>query len=140
MRCGFGSSLTIGHPPLFLNQIVVHDGDVSCRATEANPSSAVHLERLCTGIRQPQEVCRPCGVHARERPQPSRQAIGELGELRVRTIPQSAGGIGSQVSQINSALYYGAECDTAAGRAIDHTGQEVYVQTATAPISQHLGG
>jgi hypothetical protein len=45
----------------------------------------------------------------------------------------STGGIGGQVSQINSGLYYGAECGTTAGGAIDHTGQEVYVQTATAP-------
>jgi hypothetical protein len=42
----------------------------------------------------------------------------------------SSGGIGGQVSQINSALYTGAECGTTAGGIIDHTGQEVYVQTA----------
>jgi hypothetical protein len=42
----------------------------------------------------------------------------------------ATGGIGGQVSQINSALYYGAECGpTAGGGIIDHTGQEVYVQT-----------
>jgi hypothetical protein len=45
----------------------------------------------------------------------------------------STGGIGGQVSQINSALYYGAECGTTAGGAIDHTSEEVYVQTAGAP-------
>ena len=45
----------------------------------------------------------------------------------------SPGGIGSQVSQINSALYYGAECGATAGGAIDHTGQEIYVQTAGGP-------
>jgi hypothetical protein len=45
----------------------------------------------------------------------------------------STGGIGGQVSQINSGLYYGAECGTTAGGAIDHTGQEIYVQTAQAP-------
>jgi hypothetical protein len=42
----------------------------------------------------------------------------------------ATGGIGGQVSQINSALYYGAGCGpTAGGGIIDHTGQEVYVQT-----------
>jgi hypothetical protein len=46
----------------------------------------------------------------------------------------SSGGIGGQVSQINSALYTGAECGTTAGGIIDHTGQEVYVQIAGAPI------
>jgi hypothetical protein len=44
----------------------------------------------------------------------------------------STGAIGSQVSQINSALYTAAECGTTAGGSIDHTGQEVYVQTAGA--------
>ena len=44
----------------------------------------------------------------------------------------STGGIGGQVSQINSSLFYGAECGTTAGGTIDHTGQEVYVQTAGA--------
>jgi hypothetical protein len=46
----------------------------------------------------------------------------------------ATGGIGGQVSQINSALYTGAECGTTAGGIIDHTGQEVYVQIAGAPI------
>jgi hypothetical protein len=44
----------------------------------------------------------------------------------------SSGGIGGQLSQINTALYTGAECGTTAGGSIDHTGQEVYVQTAGA--------
>jgi hypothetical protein len=44
----------------------------------------------------------------------------------------STGAIGSQVSQINSALYTAAECGTTAGGSMDHTGQEVYVQTAGA--------
>jgi len=28
----------VADPPPFINKIVVHDGDVSCRAAEANPS------------------------------------------------------------------------------------------------------
>ncbi len=28
----------VANPPLFLDQFVMHDGDVSCRAAEADPS------------------------------------------------------------------------------------------------------
>jgi hypothetical protein len=45
----------------------------------------------------------------------------------------AAGGIGIQVSQINSALYTGSDCGTTAGGIIDHTGQEIYVQMAGGP-------
>ena len=54
-----------------------------------------------------------------------------VGTTYVRSYAVTAtGGIGGQVSQINSGIYYGAECGpTAGGGIIDHTGQEVYVQT-----------
>lgn len=42
------------------------------------------------------------------------------------------GAIRQQVSQINTQLYAGAECGTTAGAVLDHTGQNLYVQTAGA--------
>jgi Big-like domain-containing protein len=40
----------------------------------------------------------------------------------------SRGGIGSQVAQINTALYTGSECGTTHGGTIDRTGTEAYIR------------
>jgi hypothetical protein len=42
----------------------------------------------------------------------------------------STGAIGKEVSNINTALYSGAECGTTSPTVLDHTGQTLYVQHA----------
>ncbi len=42
----------------------------------------------------------------------------------------SAGAVGKEVSNINTALYSGAECGTTGPTVLDHTGQTLYVQHA----------
>jgi hypothetical protein len=47
----------------------------------------------------------------------------------------STGAIGKEVSNINTALYSGAECGTTGPTALDHTGQSLYVQHASVTSS-----
>ena len=55
--------------------------------------------------------------------------------LHVYSINQSTGGIGSQVSQIDTSLYAGAECGTTGETTLDHTGLFFYVAHNNMPIN-----
>ena len=53
--------------------------------------------------------------------------------LHIYSINQKTGGIGAQVSQIDTSQYSGSECGTTGATTLDHTGQFFYVQHWNTP-------
>jgi hypothetical protein len=62
-----------------------------------------------------------------------------LGTYWVRSYPVKAnGGIGAQVSQINTQNYSGRNCGTTNGAVLDHSGQDVYVLLNVPPDGNNV--